>query len=62
MIKPEELTKDFYSVKEAMEILGVNRDTIYRYLGNGKLESIKLGGHKISRESLANLITPKSSK
>lgn len=45
--------KNYYTVKEAMELLGVNRDTIYRYIKNGTIESIKLGrDHYIVKESL----------
>ncbi len=45
--------KNYYNVKEAMELLGVNRDTIYRYIKNGTIESIKLGrDHYIVKESL----------
>lgn len=47
--------KNYYTVKEAMELLGVNRDTIYRYIKNGTIESIKLGrDHYIVKDSLNN--------
>lgn len=56
-------TKLFYTVEEAQALLGVNRDTIYRYLKNGTLESVKLGrDHKITIESLKAALTPKSKK
>lgn len=52
--------KEFYSVEEAQELLNVNRDTIYRYLKKGIIESIKLGKeHKITGESLKKALTPK---
>ena len=48
-----EKEKNYYTVKESMELLGVNRDTIYRYIKNGTIESIKLGrDHYIVKESL----------
>lgn len=58
-----ELKKEYYSVEEAMQILEVNRDTIYRYLGNGKLDSIKIGKrHKILKSSLEEFFKPISQK
>ncbi|WP_406044204.1 helix-turn-helix domain-containing protein [Succinimonas sp.] len=52
--------KEFYSVEEAQELLNVNRDTIYRYLKKGIIESIKLGKeHRITGESLKKALTPK---
>ena len=52
--------KEFYSVEEAQELLNVNRDTVYRYLKKGIIESIKLGKeHRITGESLKKALTPK---
>ena len=33
----------FYTVNDLIELLGVTRRTIYRYIGEGKLEGVKLG-------------------
>jgi excisionase family DNA binding protein len=48
------------SVKRAMEITGLRTTLIYDLIGQGKLESTKVGGKRLIRyESLEQLVSPK---
>ena len=44
---------NFYSIKEASEILKISDTTIYRYVKTGKIPAVKLGRqYRISDETL----------
>jgi len=49
-----------YTVKEVSEILGMNQETIRRYLRNGIIRTIRVGGgrkiHRITRDDLDDFI------
>lgn len=36
--------KEYFSMKEVLEILSITDTTLYRYIGNGQLNKIKLFG------------------
>ena len=45
--------KDFLSVKDLCEILGIGKNTAYRLLKNGEIKSIRIGNkYKIPKEYL----------
>lgn len=49
--------KPFYSVNEVMEILGLCRRSVIRYIKNNKLEAFKVGSqYRVFGESLKELI------
>ena len=49
--------KDWYSVKEAAEYLGVSKPTIFRWMRDGLLSFYKVGGStRVSPEGLAAVI------
>lgn len=55
-----------YSIDEVSELLGVNHQTVTRYVKNGRMETTMIGGKKlISEEQLKNYLlngTNKQSK
>ena len=53
------LGKDLYTALEVAELLGLTLVTVRKYIHNGSIESIKLGGrYYIEPESLAKLLEP----
>lgn len=50
--------RDLYRVNEAAERLGVSRETIYRLIASGDLESVKIGAaRRISHEAITRFVT-----
>ena len=49
--------KPFYSPREVAELLGVEPQTVYRWIRAGKLDAVKIGRWKISAEELQRLLT-----
>jgi excisionase family DNA binding protein len=55
--------KNYLTILEIMERLGLSRSTIYRYVSNGKFDVIEIGGKiYITEESYKNLFIPKNKK
>ena len=54
--------REYISVKEAVAIFGVERDTIYRLIRKGRIPAINLGTRltRIKREDLEKLIFPRA--
>jgi excisionase family DNA binding protein len=58
-----EFERKFYSVDETASMLGCTSVTIRRWVGNGTLPSIKLGGRRlISVDTVNSLIQQAQSK
>lgn len=56
-MNPIELNKDFYTIKEIMEILQFSRLTIYRYIESDKLKSYKFWKeHRIRKEDFEDFL------
>jgi len=55
--------RDYISVKEAVAIFGVERDTIYRLIRKGRIPAINLGTRltRIKREDLEQLLPTRKS-
>lgn len=54
---PQELERRGYSVDETTHLTNLSKPTIYRLLGAGKLESVKVLGRRIIRgESIDKLL------
>ena len=52
-----------YSIDEVSELLGVNHQTVARYVKNGRMETTMIGGKKlISEEQLKNYLLNGSKK
>lgn len=48
-----------YRLKDASKRLGVGRTTVYRWLGEGRIKAVKIGGTVLIPESeLTRLLTP----
>ena len=60
------LAPQLYTVRAAAAVLGVGRTTTWKFVSNGTLDSVHLGGRRMVRaESLLKLIangTPSSKK
>lgn len=50
--------RDFISVKEAVAIFGVERDSVYRLVRNGRVQSVNMGERliRINRKDLESLL------
>lgn len=49
----DEIASTLVSVDEACAIIGCSRMTLYRYMDSGKIESVRVAGHRaISLESV----------
>lgn len=60
MEKDEDMQGTLVTVDQAAEFLHVSRQTIYRHIGDGKIESVKIRGcRRILYDSLLKLIKPK---
>jgi len=59
----DQSTRDWYSVTEAAEHLGVSPKTIRRHIDSGQLPAYRVGGKviRIHRKDLALLLTPHES-
>lgn len=56
-MKPIELDKDFYTIKQITGILQLSRLTIYRYIDDGKLKTYKFGKeHRIKKEDFESFL------
>lgn len=44
--------KDFYSLKEVADILGVSVRSLYRYIDDEKLRAVKVGYWRVYKEDL----------
>jgi excisionase family DNA binding protein len=56
----EKKEKDFYTVREIADMVGLNYYTIQRHITEGKLVGNKLGrSHKISQENLNKYLNNK---
>ena len=57
-----QLKKGYYTTKEIMEILGVCRDTVWRYIRSGKLKAIKLTerNFRIEKKELEKFLNRRS--
>lgn len=61
MYSDRELSKPFYSIYEAAEVLGVHERTIRRHIKTGELKAGKIGRQwRISREALLEYSAPKN--
>lgn len=61
MYSDRELSKPFYSIYEAAEVLGVHERTIRRHIKTGELNAGKIGRQwRISREALLEYSAPKN--
>ena len=55
--------KNYLTILEIMERLGLSRSTVYRYVSNGKFDVIELGCKiYITEESYNKLLIPKNKK
>ena len=45
----DHVEKQVYSIPEACEAAGVNKDTIYRGINTGQLQSLKIGRRRLIR-------------
>ena len=55
--------KNYLTILEIMERLGLSRSTVYRYVSNGKFDVIEVGGKiYITEESYNKLFVPKNKK
>ncbi len=51
--------KLLYSITETVEVLGVGRTTIYGLIGEGKLQTVKIGRRTlVTAESISRLAAP----
>ncbi len=51
MVKAQK-EKDFYSLKEVADILGVSVRSLYRYIDDEKLRAVKVGYWRVYKEDL----------
>ncbi len=57
------LQQEIYTTGEAANVLGVTRRTIYNYIEQGKLQTIKINGrHKISKDQILDFLSSTSDK
>ena len=56
------LKKGYYTTKEITEMLGVCRDTVWRYIRSGKLKAIKLTerNFRIEKKELERFLNKRS--
>lgn len=55
------MPETLYTVRQVMEYLELSRPTIYRYIRNGSLKSIKIGkSHRITESALREFVSPHS--
>ena len=55
--------KNYLTILEIMERLGLSRSTVHRYVSNGKFDVIDIGGKiYITEESYKKLFIPKNRK
>jgi len=56
------LKKGYYTTKEITEMLGLSRDTIWRYIRSGKLKAIKLTkrNFRIEKKELEKFLNKRS--
>jgi excisionase family DNA binding protein len=45
-----------YSIREAAQLCGVSRATLYRLLAQGKITSIKIGSRRLIRDDQINAL------
>ena len=58
MTAEESLQPRLYSIRAAATVLGVGRTTAWKFVSDGTLESVNIGGLRMIRaESLHNLVT-----
>lgn len=48
--------KHLYTIKEAAEVLKVNKNQIYEFINSGRLDALKLGSKKIRGADLEKFI------
>lgn len=54
-----ELDKQFYTIQETADLLGVHHQTIRNWIRQGTLKAAKLGTHwRISAEEIARFVNP----
>lgn len=57
LMASEEFTPDLFTSEQAASYLQVNRETVYRYIRQGKLDASRVGrGYRIRRNSLERLL------
>ena len=48
--------KDYYSLQEVAEILGISVRSLYRYIDSGRLRAIKVGYWRVNKDDLDKFI------